>query len=126
MNDRKPLPSPWDVQQKQMAESRERDRQVKDEMRQRAQATADRVGAQEAQAAREQEVAAEANFKATEKQKYLAAGGTQMQFDADWPRLRQQIVERAYLEGRTNTPMSETAAAAKRRLDLLYGRGKGE
>ncbi len=53
--------------------------------------------AQEEEQAREQAAAAEADFRADEKQKYLAAGGSQSDFNEAWPRLRQQIIEQRYL-----------------------------
>ncbi len=83
----------WDVEQKQRAESRERDRQVQDEMRERAKRTADTVAELDAQEARERDEASEVSFRADEKAKYLAAGGKEANFNSDWPRLRQQIVE---------------------------------
>ncbi len=115
--------SPYEVRRRQEEEGRERDKQFQAELRAKAEQTVANAEAQEAQAEREQQAKSEQDFRATELQRYLAAGGNQMQFDADWPRLRQQLVEQRYL-GNTAapTPGAETAAAAKRQLDLLYKR----
>lgn len=115
--------SPYEVAQKQAAAVREHDRKFQAEMRERIQRTIDNHAEQEARQASEREATNEAAFRADELQKYLAAGGTQAQFDTDWPRLRQQLVEQRFF-GNTVRPKSETdpVAVAKRRLDLLYKR----
>jgi FKBP-type peptidyl-prolyl cis-trans isomerase len=77
-----------------------------------------RMQAQEAEQAREQAEAAEADFRADEKQKYLAAGGSEFDFNMNWSRLRAEIVEERW----RNAPDRSTSGAAKRHLDLLYGK----
>jgi len=104
------------------AEARERDAKHQAGIRERAEATVASAKKAEAEQERQQAIDNEAAFRAEELRKYLNAGGTSAEFDSAWPRLRQQIVERAYLEGRTLAPTSETAAAAKRYLDLSYKR----
>jgi len=123
MNDRKPLPSPWAMQQAKLAEARERDRKAQVDVRERAQQTADRLAAQDAQEAKDKAAANEVSFRVDEKAKYLAAGGSVLDFDLNWPRLRQHVIEQRYLSGDV-APKSEsdTAAAVKRHLDLLYKR----
>ncbi len=76
------------------------------------------IQAKEAEQAREQAAAAEADFRADELRKYLSAGGSQSDFNEAWPRLRQQIIEQRYL----SQPDRSTSGAAKRYLDLLYGK----
>ncbi len=112
--------SPYEQRLAADAESRARHVNYQAEMKARAASTAASMAQKDAEQARLQATENEAAFRAEELQKYLNAGGVQMDFDANWPRLRQQLVERAYLEGRTLAPQSETAAAAKRHLDLLY------
>jgi len=76
------------------------------------------IQAKEAEQAREKAAAVEAAFRADESRKYLAAGGSQSDFNEAWPRLRQQIIEQRYL----SQPDRSTSGAAKRYLDLLYGK----
>jgi hypothetical protein len=77
-----------------------------------------RIQAQDAQEAREQAAAAEADFRADELRKYLAAGGSEFDFNMTWARLRAEIVEERW----RNAPTRTTIGAAKRHLDLLYGK----
>jgi hypothetical protein len=88
--------------------------------RRRAEAAAleAQMQAKDAEQAREKAAAAEADFRATELQRYIAAGGSQSDFNEAWPRLRQQIIEQRYL----SQPDRSTSGAAKRYLDLLYGK----
>jgi len=113
--------NPYEVNQREIAESRARDKEWQAEVRAKAQQAAANLEAQEQQAALEQATENEAAFRADEREKYIRAGGSESQFNESWPRLRQQIVEQRYLSG-TPAPLSEGAAAAKRRLDLLYKR----
>jgi hypothetical protein len=53
--------------------------------------------------------------------RYLAAGGKEANFNSDWPRLRQQIVEARYLSNRTESPNPKSQA--QKHLDLHYKRG---
>ena len=107
--------------QKQEAESLARDAEWQAEMRAKAQRTIDAMQAEEEQAARDAANENEAAFKADECAKYIRAGGSQIQFNQDWPRLRQQIVEQRFMGGES-APLSDSATAAKRHLDLLYRR----
>ena len=113
--------NPYELSQKEIAESRESDRQWQAEVRAIAEQTAKRLAEQDAQDARQQATEAEAAFQADEREKYIRAGGGQIQFNESWPRLRQQIIEQRYLSGEA-APASGTAAAAQRLLDALYKR----
>jgi len=113
--------NPYEELQKQRDASRASDVAWQAEMREKAQRTIDTMEAAEAQAARDAADENEAAFRADELRKYLAAGGSQVQFSQDWPRLRTEIIERRYSSGET-APLSGAAAAAKRHLDALYKR----
>ena len=113
--------SPYEVSQKERDASRASDAEWQAEMRAKAKQTIANLEAQEKQAALEKQAADEAAFKSTECEKYIAAGGSQIQFNEDWLRLRQEIVERRF-RGGESAPLSDSAAAAKRHLDLLYKR----
>ena len=113
--------NPYEVSQREIAESRSHDAEWQAEVRARSEQTAKRLAEQDAQDARQQATEAEAEFQAAEREKYIRAGGSQIQFHQDWPRLRQQIVEQRYLSGEA-APLTGTAAATKRQLDALYKR----
>ena len=113
--------NPYEVQQKEIAESRESDRQWHAEVRERARQIAANLEAQAAQDERQQATETEAAFRADEREKYIRAGGSEIQFNQDWPRLRQQIIEQRYLSGEA-APLSGTMAATKQKLDFLYKR----
>ncbi len=116
--------SPYEVDQLKLEESRARDAIRRAEMRAMAEASAGRLAEQDAQDARQQATENEAAFRADELRKYLAAGGSESQFHENWPRLRTEIIERRYLSGES-APQSETAAAAKKMLDMYYKRPGG-
>jgi len=113
--------NPYELSQKEIAESRERDRQSQSEVRERARQIAANLEAQAAQDERQQATEAEAAFRADEREKYIRAGGSESQFNQDWPRLRQQIIEQRYLSG-TPAPLTGTMAATQQQLDFLYKR----
>ncbi len=110
--------SPYEERIQQEAESRKRQQAFDAEMRERASQTAANIEEQTKQAEREQAEAAEADFRADEKQKYLAAGGSEFDFNMNWSRLRAEIVEERW----RNAPDRSTSGAAKRHLDLRYGK----
>jgi len=111
----------YEIAQREIAEARERDKEWQAELREKAARTVANMEAAEAQEARDAATENEATFRADEREKYIRAGGSEFQFNQDWTRLRQQIVERRYLSGEA-APLSEGAAAAKRHLDSLYRR----
>ncbi len=88
--------------------------------RRRAEAAAfeARMQAQDAEQERVQAAVAEADFRADELRKYLAAGGSEFDFNMNWSRLRQEIVEERW----RNAPDRTTIGAGKRYLDLRYGK----
>jgi len=79
-----------------------------------------RMAEQDAQEVREREAVNEVSFRADEKQKFLEAGGKEADFNAGWPRLRQQIVEARYLSNRTES--ASPKSQAQKYLDLHYKR----
>ncbi len=119
LEDKKQL-SPYEIQQQQIAKARETERRWQAEIRARAQVTADAVAQAEAEQARQQEAAAEEALKAEELQRYIASGGTEFQFNQDWPRLRRELIEGHYLANRVEPPTPRSQAG--RHLKLLYGK----
>jgi hypothetical protein len=117
--DRKKPPSPYEVRMQQEAESRKRQQVWDAEMRERAKVTIANAEAQEAEQARAKAAAAEADFRAGELQKYLAAGGSEFSFDMNWTRLRQEIVEERWRNAPDRPSVGNTV---KKTLDLRYGK----
>lgn len=116
----RPRLSPYELEQQQKEASLQRDQPFRDQMRERAAATIAAAEATEAEQTRQRAAAAEQAFREDEQKRYIAAGGTVADFNANWPQLRRQLVEQHYLENRTAAPAP--VSAAQKMLDLRYKR----
>ena len=91
------------------------------QIRQRAQATAETMEANEAERQRQQAEAREAAFKARIQRVYIESGGDAAGFEHDWPELRAEIVRRETLEAaKGDNPRRQTDTGAQRALTAMY------
>ena len=101
----------------------QRNHPITGQIRERAQATAETMEANEAERQRQQAEAREAAFKARIQRVYIESGGDAAGFERDWPDLRAEIVRRETLEAaRGVNPREQPITGAQRALTAMYPR----
>ena len=99
----------------------QRNHPITGQIRERAQATAETMEANEAERQRQQAEAREAAFKARIQRVYIESGGDAAGFEHDWPELRAEIVRRETLEAaKGDNPRRQTDTGAQRALTAMY------
>jgi hypothetical protein len=121
LEDKKQL-TPYEADQQKIAKARKNDQAWQAEIRARAEVTAANVAQAEAEQARQQAAEAEQALKADELARYIASGGSEIQFNQDWPRLRRELIEGHYLANRVEPPTPRSQV--ERRLAAWYRRDK--
>jgi formate-dependent nitrite reductase cytochrome c552 subunit len=111
LEDKKQL-TPYEADQQKIAKARKNDQAWQAEIRARAEVTAANVAQAEAEQA----------LKADELARYIASGGSEIQFNQDWPRLRRELIEGHYLANRVEPPTPRSQV--ERRLAAWYRRDK--
>ena len=117
LEDKKQL-IPYEADQQKIAKARKNDQAWQAEIRARAEVTAASLAQAEAEQARQQAAEAEQSLKADELARYIASGGSEIQFNQDWPRLRRELIEGHYLANRVEPPTARSVV--ERRLAAWY------